>query len=117
MSQSTMQTNYRLKAKRAVTTMLTISEETTASKDLSLIKEEVIEKEQAELVPLLTGGATKVVYAPDPFDVGRTLQDDITKDALILTSTTTGPIDTAAGLGNYVEALVLRHDTEFNKVR
>lgn len=51
--------NLQLKAKRAVTTMLTISEETTASKDLSLIKEEVIEKEQAELVPLLTGGQLK----------------------------------------------------------
>ena len=38
-------------------------------------------------------GATKAVYAPDPFDVGRTLQADITKDGLTLTLTTTGPID------------------------
>lgn len=64
----------------------------------------------------LISGATKAVYAPDPFDVGRTLQADITTDTFTLTLTTTGPIDPAAGLGNYVEALVLRHDTEFNVV-
>ena len=39
--------------------MLTRSEETTASEDPSLTKEEIIEKEQAELVPLLTGGQLK----------------------------------------------------------
>lgn len=38
-------------------------------------------------------GATKAVYAPDPFDVGRNLQVDITTDAHTLTLTTTGPID------------------------
>lgn len=38
-------------------------------------------------------GATKAVYAPDPFDVGRTLQADITTDTFTLTLTTTGPID------------------------
>uniref|UniRef100_A0A164Y5N0 Helicase ATP-binding domain-containing protein n=1 Tax=Daucus carota subsp. sativus TaxID=79200 RepID=A0A164Y5N0_DAUCS len=52
--------NYNTrKAKRAVAAMLTRSEETTASEDPSLTKEEIIEKEQAELVPLLTGGQLK----------------------------------------------------------
>ena len=51
--------NLQLKAKRAVAAMLTRSEKTTASEDLSPTKEEVIEKEQAELVPLLTYGQLK----------------------------------------------------------
>ncbi|XP_031114303.1 stomatal closure-related actin-binding protein 1-like [Ipomoea triloba] len=61
-------------------------------------------------------GATKPIYAPEPYDVGRVLQADMTLDDQILTVSTTGPIDPAAGLGNYVEALVRRHETEFNVV-
>lgn len=61
-------------------------------------------------------GATKSAYAPEPFDVGRILQAEIISDGQKLTLTTTGPIDPAAGLGNYVESLVRRHDTEFNVV-
>lgn len=83
-------------------------------------------------------GATKSVYAPEPCDVGRVLQADISIDDHTITVSTSAPIDpgplkthsfsflflisyskttllshTAAGLGNYVEALVRRHDTEF----
>ncbi|CAL5357265.1 unnamed protein product [Camellia sinensis] len=61
-------------------------------------------------------GATKSVYAPEPFDVGRILQAEIILDGQKITLTTAGPIDPAAGLGNYVESLVRRHDTEFNVV-
>ncbi|XP_061356369.1 stomatal closure-related actin-binding protein 1-like isoform X2 [Gastrolobium bilobum] len=64
----------------------------------------------------LISGASKSVYAPDPFDVGRTLQVDIISESLQITLSTTGPIDPAAGLGTYVEALVRKHDTEFNVV-
>uniref|UniRef100_A0A5B7BCA0 Stomatal closure-related actin-binding protein 1 n=1 Tax=Davidia involucrata TaxID=16924 RepID=A0A5B7BCA0_DAVIN len=64
----------------------------------------------------LISGATKPIYAPEPFDVGRVLQVDIISDGQRIMLTTTGPIDPAAGLGNYVEALVRRHDTEFNVV-
>ncbi|XP_059665447.1 stomatal closure-related actin-binding protein 1-like [Cornus florida] len=64
----------------------------------------------------LISGATKPVYAPEPFDVGRILQADIISEGQRITVTTTGPIDPAAGLGNYVESLVRRHDTEFNVV-
>lgn len=64
----------------------------------------------------LVSGATKSVYAPEPFDVGRILQADIIADGQMITISTTGPIDPAPGLGNYVEALVRRHDTEFNIV-
>lgn len=38
-------------------------------------------------------GATKSVYAPEPFDVGRILQADVISDGQRLTLTTTGPID------------------------
>ncbi|KAJ1384116.1 Stomatal closure-related actin-binding protein, fused Ig-PH domain, partial [Sesbania bispinosa] len=64
----------------------------------------------------LISGATKSVYAPEPFDVGRILQVDIISEGSQITLSTTGPIEPAAGLGNYVEALVRKHDTEFNVV-
>lgn len=47
------------RAKTAVAAMLTRSEESTPSKDGNLTKEEIAEKEQGELVPLLTGGKLK----------------------------------------------------------
>nr|XP_023874758.1 stomatal closure-related actin-binding protein 1-like [Quercus suber]XP_023874759.1 stomatal closure-related actin-binding protein 1-like [Quercus suber]XP_023874760.1 stomatal closure-related actin-binding protein 1-like [Quercus suber] len=64
----------------------------------------------------LISGATKSVYAPEPFDVGRILQADIVWEGQQITLTTAGPIDPAAGLGSHVEALVRRHDIEFNVV-
>ncbi|OIW02798.1 hypothetical protein TanjilG_29574 [Lupinus angustifolius] len=64
----------------------------------------------------LISGATKSVYAPEPFDVGCILQVDIISEGQHTTLSTTGPIDPAAGLGTYVEALVRKHDTEFNVV-
>ncbi|XP_071929811.1 stomatal closure-related actin-binding protein 1-like [Coffea arabica] len=64
----------------------------------------------------LISGATKSVYAPEPFDVGRILHAEIISDGQMTTVATTGPIDPAPGLGNYVEALVRRHDIEFNVV-
>ncbi|KAK2641031.1 hypothetical protein Ddye_022794 [Dipteronia dyeriana] len=64
----------------------------------------------------LISGATKSVYAPEPFDVGRILQAEIVYDGQKITLTTTCAIDPAAGLGSYVEALVRKHDSEFNVV-
>ncbi|KAF5727583.1 hypothetical protein HS088_TW22G01279 [Tripterygium wilfordii] len=64
----------------------------------------------------LISGATKPLYAPEPFDVGRILQVEIISDGQQVTLTTCGPLDPAAGLGSYVEALVRRHDVEFNVV-
>ncbi|KAH7560790.1 hypothetical protein ACOSP7_016835 [Xanthoceras sorbifolium] len=64
----------------------------------------------------LISGATKSVYAPEPFDVGRILQAEIFYDSQKITLTTTCAIDPAAGLGSYVEALVRKHDIEFNVV-
>ncbi|XVF04896.1 hypothetical protein REPUB_Repub05bG0124500 [Reevesia pubescens] len=64
----------------------------------------------------LISGASKSVYAPEPFDVGRILQAEIIYDGQQILLTTTGAIDPAAGLGNYVEALVRKHDVEFNVV-
>ncbi|XWS52654.1 hypothetical protein CRYUN_Cryun11dG0089400 [Craigia yunnanensis] len=64
----------------------------------------------------LISGASKSVYAPEPFDVGRILQTEIIYDGQLIILTTTGAIDPAAGLGNFVEALVRKHDVEFNVV-
>ncbi|XWS29305.1 hypothetical protein CRYUN_Cryun24cG0017600 [Craigia yunnanensis] len=47
------------KAKRAVAAMLTRSKEAKRTEDANLTEEEKIEKEQGELVPLLTGGKLK----------------------------------------------------------
>ncbi|ONK78504.1 uncharacterized protein A4U43_C02F19470 [Asparagus officinalis] len=64
----------------------------------------------------LISGAVKSVYAPEPFDVGRFLQAEITlNDEKFILSTTT-PIESAAGLGNYVESLLRKSDNEFNVV-
>ncbi|XP_076910894.1 ATP-dependent DNA helicase DDM1-like [Bidens hawaiensis] len=55
---ATTQYNTR-RAKTAVAAMLNRSEENTPAKDINLSKEERAEKEQSELVPLLTGGKLK----------------------------------------------------------
>ncbi|KAJ4962204.1 hypothetical protein NE237_022143 [Protea cynaroides] len=47
------------KAKKAVAAMIMRSQEGTAPEDVNLTEEEKAEKEQAELVPLLTGGKLK----------------------------------------------------------
>ncbi|OMP08268.1 putative transcription factor [Corchorus olitorius] len=61
-------------------------------------------------------GASKSVYAPEPFDVGRILQAEINFSGQQIILSTAGAIDPAPGLGNYVEALVRKHDVEFNVV-
>ncbi|XXG52955.1 hypothetical protein AAC387_Pa03g1141 [Persea americana] len=61
-------------------------------------------------------GATKSVYAPEPFDVGRCLQAEIVLNDQRFAVTTTGLIDPAAGLGSNVEALLGKVDIEFNVV-
>ncbi|XP_038988214.1 stomatal closure-related actin-binding protein 1-like isoform X1 [Phoenix dactylifera] len=70
------------------------------------------EGNKKELIP----GATKSVYAPEPFDVGRFVLAEIVMGAESITVATTGPIDPAAGLGSYVEALLRKHETEFKVV-
>jgi len=45
------------------------------------------------VISFLLSGATKSVYAPEPFDVGRVLQVDIISKGQEITLSTTGPID------------------------
>nr|GMC90271.1 stomatal closure-related actin-binding protein 3-like [Ipomoea batatas] len=61
-------------------------------------------------------GADKSVYAPEPIDVGRVLEADIVSNGLKASVTTIGQIDQAAGLGNYVETLLRKSNTEFSVV-
>ncbi|KAJ0977983.1 hypothetical protein J5N97_013457 [Dioscorea zingiberensis] len=64
----------------------------------------------------LISGATKSIYASEPFDVGRFLQAEIVFNDERIILKTSGPIDPAAGLGNYVEALTRKRETQFNVI-
>jgi len=60
-------------------------------------------------------GATRPQYAPEPLDVGWLLRADLgLPDGTRESVTTTGPVDEAPGLGNYVEALFKKGGAEFN---
>jgi hypothetical protein len=60
-------------------------------------------------------GATRPQYAPEPLDVGKTLQVDIfLPDGSQESLATSGSVDGSAGLGEYVEALVRKGGAEFN---
>ncbi|KAI5003239.1 hypothetical protein ZWY2020_030399 [Hordeum vulgare] len=64
----------------------------------------------------LISGATKLTYAPEPFDVGQLLQAEIILKADKVTVQTDCPINPASGLEHYVESLMKRADIEFNVV-
>ncbi|XP_020547834.1 stomatal closure-related actin-binding protein 2 isoform X1 [Sesamum indicum] len=61
-------------------------------------------------------GANKCVYAPEPIDIGRVLQADITSNGLKVTLTTDGPIKQASDLGSYLEALLRKPNNDFSVV-
>ncbi|KAG8649026.1 stomatal closure-related actin-binding protein 3 isoform X2 [Manihot esculenta] len=61
-------------------------------------------------------GANKSSYAPEPLDVGFILQAEIISNGQKIAVTTAGPIETAAGLGSYVETLLRKSSSEFNVV-
>uniref|UniRef100_K3XPL1 Stomatal closure-related actin-binding protein PH domain-containing protein n=1 Tax=Setaria italica TaxID=4555 RepID=K3XPL1_SETIT len=62
----------------------------------------------------IISGATKVVYAPEPHDVGWYIQAEITFGGQILIAKIAGPVDHAAGLADYAEALMRNPETEYN---
>ncbi|KAM0872780.1 hypothetical protein ACQ4PT_038488 [Festuca glaucescens] len=62
----------------------------------------------------IISGATKLVYAPEPHDVGRYLQAEVNLGGEISVAKTAGPVDPAAGLVDYVETLVRNPETEYN---
>ncbi|KAH9738840.1 Stomatal closure-related actin-binding protein 2 [Citrus sinensis] len=64
----------------------------------------------------IISGASKLAYAPEPLDVGRVLQADILSNGQKITVTSAGPIESAAGLGSYVETLLRKSSSEFNVV-
>ncbi|KAM0872778.1 hypothetical protein ACQ4PT_038488 [Festuca glaucescens] len=64
----------------------------------------------------IISGATKLVYAPEPHDVGRYLQAEVNLGGEISVAKTAGPVDPAAGLVDYVETLVRNPETEYNVV-
>ncbi|KAH0918836.1 hypothetical protein HID58_026496 [Brassica napus] len=61
-------------------------------------------------------GANQVVYAPEPFDVGRILQADILSNGHKVTVTTNGPINPEAGLQSRIDSLMKKSNSEFSVV-
>ncbi|KAK6149018.1 hypothetical protein DH2020_016543 [Rehmannia glutinosa] len=61
-------------------------------------------------------GANKCVYAPEPIDVGRVLEVDITSNGLKVTLTTDGPIEQGLDLGSYLETLLRKPNNDFSVV-
>lgn len=64
----------------------------------------------------IISGATKTMYALEPLDVGRILQADILSNGQKVSVTTAGPIESAAGLGSYVETLLRKSSSEFSVI-
>ncbi|XP_078170825.1 stomatal closure-related actin-binding protein 1-like [Carex rostrata] len=64
----------------------------------------------------IISGATRPIYSPDPYDVGRILEADIRSTDGISRVSTTGPIDPAPGLVAHIEALVRKPETVFNVI-
>ncbi|XP_044964653.1 stomatal closure-related actin-binding protein 1-like [Hordeum vulgare subsp. vulgare] len=64
----------------------------------------------------IISGATKLVYAPEPHDVGRYLQAEVNLGGEISVAKTAGPLDPAPGLVDYVETLVRNPETDYNVV-
>ncbi|KAK8712138.1 hypothetical protein V6N13_147388 [Hibiscus sabdariffa] len=64
----------------------------------------------------MISGANKTMYAPEPLDVGRFLQAEILSNGRKISVATANPIDSAAGLGSYVETLLRKSSSEFNVV-
>ncbi|XP_071720047.1 stomatal closure-related actin-binding protein 3-like isoform X1 [Rutidosis leptorrhynchoides] len=72
----------------------------------------------------LISGASKSVYAPEPYDVGRILQVDVISNGQKSTVTTTCHVQpvvmiafaTAVGLETYVETLTRKSNSEFSVV-
>ncbi|KAL5546724.1 hypothetical protein UlMin_006411 [Ulmus minor] len=61
-------------------------------------------------------GAKKPAYAPEPFDVGRILQANISLNGQKIAVMTAGPIDPAVGLESHMEMLLRKSNAEFNGV-
>ncbi|KAI4319640.1 hypothetical protein MLD38_033218 [Melastoma candidum] len=61
-------------------------------------------------------GATTPWYAPEPLDVGRVLQAEISLNGKKDSLTTLGSIEPAAGQDSYIETLMRKSHAEFNVV-
>ncbi|KAJ4763057.1 stomatal closure actin-binding-like protein [Rhynchospora pubera] len=64
----------------------------------------------------IISGAIRPIYSPDPYDVGRYLEAEISSTDGIFRVLTTGPIDPAPGLVAHIEALVRKPETAFNVI-
>ncbi|CAM8922418.1 unnamed protein product [Rhodiola kirilowii] len=61
-------------------------------------------------------GANKLVYAPEPLDVGKMLQAEVNSNGRKVTVTTADHIEPAEGLDAFVETLLRKSNHDFNVV-
>ncbi|WVZ66865.1 hypothetical protein U9M48_016028 [Paspalum notatum var. saurae] len=107
---------YELKGLETLGSMLRIVVRGYASADFSNSSIQWFRMQPEGSKKEIISGATKPVYAPEPHDVGRYIQAEIKFGGQISIAKTAGPVDPAAGLVDYVEALVRNPETEYNVV-
>uniref|UniRef100_A0A7N0V202 Uncharacterized protein n=1 Tax=Kalanchoe fedtschenkoi TaxID=63787 RepID=A0A7N0V202_KALFE len=61
-------------------------------------------------------GANRLIYAPEPLDVGKMLQAEVNSNGRKVTVTTDAQIEQASGLDSYVETLQRKSNADFNVV-
>ncbi|CAA3015161.1 stomatal closure-related actin-binding 3-like [Olea europaea subsp. europaea] len=105
---------YELSGSESLGSILRIQPSSDEATDLSkcLIQWYRLSSECSRREAIL--GANKFIYAPEPIDVGRVLQADIISNGQKESVITNGPIDKAAELDSYVEALFRKSNYEFS---
>ncbi|XP_062189828.1 stomatal closure-related actin-binding protein 1-like isoform X2 [Phragmites australis] len=107
---------YELEGLESLGSMLRIVVQNNASVDFSYSAIQWFRIQPKGSKKEIISGAIKPVYAPEPHDVGRYIQAEIKFGSQISIAKTAGPVDPAAGLADYVEALVRNPETEYNVV-
>ncbi|KAL5196549.1 hypothetical protein ABZP36_000061 [Zizania latifolia] len=108
--------SYELEGLESLGSMLRIVTKNDGCVDLSKFTIQWFCFQPKENKKEIISGAIKQAYAPEPHDVGWYLQAEINYRGEIAVVKTSGPIDPAAGLVDYVETLVRNPETEYNVV-
>ncbi|XP_047090589.1 stomatal closure-related actin-binding protein 1-like isoform X3 [Lolium rigidum] len=108
---------FDLEGLQCLGSILRIVSQNGAAIDISNISVQWFRIHPKESNKEIISGATRLVYAPEPQDVGRYVQAEISLGNETAIAKTAGLVDPAdAGLVEYVETLVRKPETEFNVV-
>lgn len=107
---------FDLEGLQCLGSILRIVSQSGAPMDLSNISVQWFRIHPKESNKEIISGATRLVYAPEPHDVGRYVQAEISLGGETAIAKTAGLVDPDAGLVDYVETLVRKPETEFNVV-